>query len=87
MRDYEKAAESYERGAAIEGAPNWMKMMSAKMKSDGGSRETSRDIYKQMFSEAQDAQTKESAALRLLQLQSLDERDAIASVLQNTKKK
>jgi tetratricopeptide (TPR) repeat protein len=87
MHDYEKSAESYERGAAIKGAPNWMKMMSAKMKLDGGSRETSRAIYTQMFSEAQDAQTKESAALRLLQLQSLDERDAIASVLQKFKEK
>lgn len=87
MRNYEKASQTYERGAAIKDAPDWMKMMSAKMKTDGGSRETSRVIYRQMFSQAQDAKTKESAALRLLQLQSLDERDAIASVLQKFKEK
>lgn len=81
MGEYAKSAESYDRGASVAGAPGWMKLMSAKMRLDGGSRETSRAIYTQMFSEAQDAQTQESAALRLLQIQSLDEREAINSVL------
>ncbi len=87
MGDYQNAAASYERGAAINDAPSWMRLMSAKMKSDGGSRETSRAIYRQMAEQAQDAQTKESAELRLLQLQSLDEREAVNFALQNIKAK
>jgi tetratricopeptide (TPR) repeat protein len=81
MGEYAKSAESYDKGASIKGAPSWMKSMSAKVRLDGGSRETSRAIYTQMFTEAQDEQTKESAAIRLSQLQSLDEREAIDAVL------
>ena len=54
MKQFEKAAEIYEKGAQIENAPPFMRLMSAKMKSEGGSRETARAIYRQM-SEAADA--------------------------------
>ena len=54
-----------------------MKLMAAKMKSEGGSRETARAIYRQMFEEAQNDEIKKTAELRLLTLDSLDERDAI----------
>lgn len=84
---YEKAAEIYEKGSRIAGAPDFMRMMSAKMKSEGGSRETARSIYRQMFEEAADKQSKEALNLRLLELDSLDERDAIRAALQNLKEK
>lgn len=87
LKNYEKASEIYEEGSKIPGAPPFMKMMSAKMKSDGGSRETSRQIYRQMYDESQDTQVKDNAALRLLELDSLDERDAIRAALQNFKAK
>jgi tetratricopeptide (TPR) repeat protein len=87
LNDYEKAAETYTRGSQISGAPEFMKSMSARMKSEGGNREIARAIYQQMFDEAQDSQSKENAALRLLQLDSLNERDAIQKVLDNFKLK
>ena len=79
--NYKKASETYAKGAEMPNAPSFMKLMAAKTKSEGGSRETARAIYRQIFDEAQDAQTKESARLRLLQFDSLDERDAIREVL------
>ena len=85
--NYLKAAESYERGSAVEGAPSWMKLMSAQMKSEGGSRETARAIYGQMFEQAQDENPRESALIRLMELDSLDERDAIRAALLNFKEK
>ncbi len=85
LKDYEKAAETYTKGSQISGAPEFMKSMSARMKSEGGNRETARAIYQQMFDEAQDAQSKENAALRLLQIDSLDERDLLQKVLDNFK--
>ena len=85
--NYQKAAEVYEKGANIEGAPEFMRLMAARMKSEGGNRETAREIYQQMFDDAQDEQTKETARLRLMQLDSLNERDAIRAVLQNFKEK
>jgi len=82
LKDYEKAADVYGRGSQIAGAPDFMRLMAAKMKSEGGSREIARVIYRQMFDEAGDANLKENAALRLLELDSLDERDSIQKVLQ-----
>jgi len=87
LKNYEKAADIYERGSQVAGAPDFMRLMAAKMKSEGGSRETARDIYRQMLDGAADASVKESAALRLLQLDSLDERDAIRQALQDFQKK
>ncbi len=79
--NYQKASEVYTKGASIAGAPPFMKMMSAKVNSEGGSRDTARIIYRQMFNEATDPQIKSSAELRLFELDSLDERDAIRPVL------
>ena len=87
LKQYEKAAESYEKGSQIVGAPPFMRMMAAKMKSEGGSRETARAIYRQMLEEAADRQTGETLNLRLLELDSLDERDSIRAALQNFKEK
>jgi tetratricopeptide (TPR) repeat protein len=83
LGNYEKAAETYADGARIANAPRFMLMMAANMKSEGGSRDTARAIYRQMFEDAQDEQARENAKLRLLQLDSLDEQDAIRPVLQN----
>lgn len=84
---FERAAETYERGSQIADAPPFMRLMAAKMRSEGGSRETARIIYRQTFENAADSQTREAAALRLLELDSLDERDAIRAALKNFKKK
>jgi len=77
LKDYEKAADAYERGSQIPGAPPFFKLMAAKMRSDSGSRDTAREIYKLAMAEAPDASTKTSAELRLMELDSLDEREAM----------
>lgn len=87
LKDYKKAAEIYEKGATIKDAPPFMKAMAAKMENEGGSRDTSRQIYEQMFKDAQDSQTKDMAKLRLSELDSLDERDAIDQVLKEFSEK
>lgn len=79
--DYTKASDAYTKGASLPDAPKFLELMAAKTKSDGESRETARAIYRQIYEESQDDQTKESARLRLLQYDSLDERDAIRKVL------
>lgn len=87
IKNYEKASEVYEKGSEIEGAAPFMKLMAAQMKSQGGSRETARTIYEQMLNDAQDSQTKETATIRLKQLDSLEERDAVTSILNDFKTK
>lgn len=87
LENYPKAAETYEQGAKISGAPPFMRQMAAKMNTDGGSRATARAIYRQMFEESEDQQAKENAALRLQHLDSLDEQEVIQKVLNDFKQK
>lgn len=84
-RNYEKAAETYDRGSKITGAPPFMREMAAAMKTKGGSRDTARAMYNQMLAEAEDEQSKRNAQLRLFELDSLDETDAVNNVLTGLK--
>ncbi len=87
QKNYEKAAETYQKGSTIENAPQFMLSMVARMNDEGGSRETARQIYQQMFAEAEDPNVKENAKLRLLQLDSLDEQEAVRPILKQFKAK
>jgi tetratricopeptide (TPR) repeat protein len=77
LGNFEKAAEVYEKGARVANAPQFLNMMAAKMRADGGSRETARQMYQQMANEATDEQTRTVGVLRLQQLDAFDELDAI----------
>jgi tetratricopeptide (TPR) repeat protein len=79
--DYASAGEAYSEGAQIAGAPAWMQAMKARMAAEGGSREMAREIYGRMYEEAGDPKVKDMARLRLLQLQSMDQRDVIRKLL------
>lgn len=81
QHDYQAASEIYGRGAQIPGAPAWMEAMKAKMTADGGSRSTAREIYTRMYEQSSDEKVKDMAHKRLLQLDSLDQRDALRKVL------
>jgi len=87
LGNFEKAAAVYTEGARIADAPPFMSLMAAKMKSEGKSRDTARAIYEQMVAESTDTRVIDNAALRLLQLDSFDEQDAIRSTLQTFKSK
>ena len=79
--DYATAADVYGRGAQLAGAPAWMTAMKARMAAEGGSRGTAREIYKQMFEQSTDDKVKDMARRRLMQLDSLDQRDALGKLL------
>ena len=81
QHDYAMAAEVYGRGAQIPGVPAWMQAMKARMAAEGGSRDTAREIYTRMFEQSADAKVKDMAQKRLLQLDSLDQRDQLRKLL------
>lgn len=87
LKDYPKAAEAYERGSQMPGAPIWMRMMKSNMESEGGSRETARQVYTQVLNGAQDDETRTFATARLLGLDSLDERESINEALSASREK
>lgn len=79
--DYQTAAAMYGAGAAITGAPPWMHAMQARMAAEGGSRATAREIYGRMYGDAEDPKVKDMARRRLMQLDSLDQRDLLRKLL------
>jgi tetratricopeptide (TPR) repeat protein len=79
--DFQAAGEAYSQGAALPGAPRWMEAMKARMATEGGSRNLAREIYTRMYEESGGGQVKDMARLRLMELDSLDEREAIRRVL------
>lgn len=85
--EFNEASEAYMRGSEIEGAPAWMRLMAAQMQTQGGSRETARTIYARMYEETDDEKVKELALLRLAQVNSLDERDRLRSMLHSARER
>lgn len=79
--DLKSAAEAYAEGSRQLGAPAWMRVMSARMASEGGSRELAREIYFRIFENSTDDQIKRTVELRLLQLDSFDRQDLIRRFL------
>jgi tetratricopeptide (TPR) repeat protein len=77
QHNYAAASDIYGRGAQIPDAPPWMEAMKAKMAADGGSRATAREIYTRMFEQSTDEKVRDMARRRLLQLDSLDQRDGL----------
>jgi len=81
QHDYKKASETYGKGGQLPGAPPFLKAMQARMNAEGGSRSTAREIYKQMYEQSTDTKVKEMAERRLMQLDSLDQRESFERVL------
>jgi tetratricopeptide (TPR) repeat protein len=79
--EFQKASELYGAGAATSDAPPWMEAMKARMAAEGGSRATAREIYTRMSEGSTDEQVKEMARRRLMQLDSLDQRDTLRRLL------
>lgn len=81
LGDYEKASEVYHSGSQIPGAPIFLRMMAARMKTEGGSRDIAREMYGQLLAEAEDETSRRNAEVRLMQIDSLDERDVLNPAL------
>jgi tetratricopeptide (TPR) repeat protein len=74
--DYLAAADWFGRAAAIPDAPDWLRPLEAVTRTTGGSRETSRQLWRQLLDTADDWQ-RTHAIFRLQQLDALDQIDAL----------
>jgi tetratricopeptide (TPR) repeat protein len=81
QRNFKDAGEAYRQGAELPGAPRWMKVMQARMASEGPSRDTAREIYLRMYEQSGDDQVKNMARRHLMHLDSLDQREGLRKVL------
>jgi tetratricopeptide (TPR) repeat protein len=80
-RDYQKAAEWYQRASEIEGAPFWLQTTAAAVLVQGGEREAARLIWQQTLADADDEWLKREAQTRVAQFDALDAIDRLNQVL------
>lgn len=75
LRDYHVAANIFQRAADIPGAPNWLRPLAAVTLAEGGNRSGSRALWQQL-AQADEEWLRNSAQLRLAQLDAMDIMDA-----------
>jgi hypothetical protein len=72
LHDYKAAADWFDRGGRIAGAPWWLRTMAAVVLNRGGDRGSSRMLWQQMLETTDNDYVREKAALSLRQLDALD---------------
>ena len=65
MHDYADASEAYLEGSKNPEAPSWLKMMAARVAEKGGSLDTSRIIWSEIYESSKDPKVQQRAATML----------------------
>lgn len=81
MNDNASAAAWFTRAAAVPGAPAWLQPLAATTLAEGGDRELSRQMWRQMRDTSELAWIRQSAELRLVQLDALDGIDGLTQIV------
>jgi hypothetical protein len=81
LRDYNRAAEWFLKGADRPGGPWWLRTYAAVMLTRGGNREASRFMWRNIYETADNDWLRRNAETRLLQLDALDEIDALEAAV------
>jgi hypothetical protein len=75
LRDHKTAAATFQAASEIPGAPNWLRPLAAVTLAEGGERSASRALWEQL-AKADEPWLRDSAQLRLAQLDAMDIMDA-----------
>ncbi len=80
--DYDTAAEWFGRAAGMDDAPNWLRPLEAVTRTQGGRRESSRQLWTEIAAQAgpEEDWLRDQASFRLRQLDALDQIDALEAV-------
>jgi tetratricopeptide (TPR) repeat protein len=81
LHDYKSAAEWFDRGGQIAGAPWWLRTMAAVMLTRGGDRASSRLLWRQLHESADNDWLRGQAELRLAQLDAMDQIDQLQVII------
>jgi hypothetical protein len=77
LGDHKRAADRLMRASRLPGAPFWLETFAAGILTDGGARDKSRLIWRQMFQDSEVPQVRELAGRNLLRLDALDVLDKL----------
>ena len=80
-QDYKEAAEWFARAAEFPNAPIWMAPLAAVTMAEGGSRESSRLLWREIALGVEDEWFRGEAARRLRQLDAMDHLDGLREVV------
>lgn len=81
LDDCEKAAEIFLEGSKIEGAPYWMMATASRTLAGCGERDMARTLWGILYETAETEQQRENAKTHMMQIDALDEMDALRGVL------
>ena len=81
FKDYAKAAEAFRTGAEYPGAEAFMRIMAAKVAAEGGTRETARALWQELYNSTDDPTIRSSAELHLLGIRLDEEIEFLQSVV------
>ncbi|RPI50400.1 MAG: hypothetical protein EHM55_21475 [Acidobacteria bacterium] len=81
LHDYQRAAEWFNRGGEVPGAPWWLKTYAAVMLTRGGDRQASRAMWQQIGQSEENEWLRQTSQVRLAQLDALDQIDALRRIL------
>ncbi|HJN43117.1 MAG: hypothetical protein CL477_07140 [Acidobacteria bacterium] len=82
LQDYNAAALWFEKAANVPGASWWLRSLAANTLAAGGSRESSRTLWQQIYESADNDWIRNEAVRRLTQLQALDDIDQLIGAAQ-----
>jgi tetratricopeptide (TPR) repeat protein len=85
LKDYPAAAQAYLEGSKIPNAPSWMRIMAALVAQRGGSIETSRIIWTEIYNSTQDKNVRDRALKTLRGLRALEDEETLDGLAQQYK--
>src|SRR5277367_2598953 len=87
LNDYPAASAAYLAGSKIPNAPSWLKIMAARIAEKGGSLETSRVIWSEIYESTQDKTVRRKAMETLRQLRVSEDEAEIDRLAQEYNKR
>jgi tetratricopeptide (TPR) repeat protein len=81
LGDYRRAAEWFEKAAAVPGAPWWLRSLAAVTLTQGGDRRSSRVLWQSLRESADNDWVRNNANRRLAQLDALDAIDQLTAIV------
>jgi hypothetical protein len=87
MKDYANASAAYVEGSKNPNAPVWLKMMAARITEKGGSLETSRMIWSEIYESTKDKKVRDRALVMLRGLKAREDEIQLDGFAQEYKKR
>jgi hypothetical protein len=85
MKDYPDAAAAYLQTSKIPGSPPWIRMMAARVSQTGGSLETSRMIWSQIYDSTNDPDMKKQASKEMQGLKTREDLEQLSAIAEQYK--